>query len=84
MTLKQRLITGYLTIALLFGLYGWLFGDYNYRGLAYNLGRGITWPVTIFPALGWMIASIVILLFISVITFPGFFAELIAKEKEPE
>lgn len=84
MQLKHRLIAGYISVSILFGLYGWLFGAYNYRGLAYNLGRGITWPVTIFPALGWVIASIAILLFISVITFPDFFAELLAKEKKPE
>lgn len=84
MRLKQRLITGYLTVVLLFGFYGWLFGAYNYRDLAYNLGRNITWHATIFPAPDWILASIVIVLLITVTTLPGFFAELVAKEKEPE
>ncbi|WP_219118636.1 hypothetical protein [Janthinobacterium sp. UMAB-56] len=60
MTLKQKIISAYCSIAVLFGLYGWMFGQFKYRGLFYNLGRGLVWPVTIFPALGQIIGAVII------------------------
>ena len=34
----------YLVIGLLFAIYGNFWGDYDYKGFAYNLGRGLVWP----------------------------------------
>lgn len=60
MTLKKKILLAYFSIAILFSVYGWLFGEFKYRGFSYNLGRGIVWPVTIFPALGEIIGAIII------------------------
>lgn len=60
MSLKQKLIYGYLVIAVLFALYGWLFGDTSHKSFAANLGRGIVWPVLIFPSLGVIIGGAVL------------------------
>lgn len=64
MPLKQRIISTYLFVALLFGTYGWLFGESKYRGFFYNLGKGVVWPVTMFPALGSILSAIFILAFV--------------------
>ena len=71
MTTKQKIISAYLFIALLFGTYGWLFGQFKYRGFFYNLGKGIVWPVTMFPALGIIISAIIILAFVVLIVIFG-------------
>ena len=71
MTTKQKIISAYLFIALLFGTYGWLFGQFKYRGFFYNLGKGIVWPVTMFPALGSIISAIIILAFVVLIVIFG-------------
>jgi hypothetical protein len=70
LTLKQKIISAYFFVALLFGTYGWLFGEFKYRGFFFNLGKGVVWPVTMFPALGGIISAIVILAFVvAVLTF---------------
>ena len=60
LTLKKKIFLAYFSIAFLFSIYGWLFGAFKYRGFFYNLGKGIVWPVTIFPALGEIIGAIII------------------------
>ncbi|KOE22445.1 hypothetical protein [Burkholderia multivorans] len=69
MTNKQKLISAYLAIGILFALYGWQFGETGYRGFAYNLGRGLFWPTILFPFLGSVLGVIVLVMIIAVITF---------------
>lgn len=57
--LKYKLAIAYIFIGVLFGTYGWLFGDNAYKGLAYNLGTGLVWPAIIFPEFGKLIGGIV-------------------------
>ena len=64
MTKKQKIISAYLFISLLFAIYGWLFGQFKYRSFFYNFGKGIMWPVTMFPALGGIISAIIIVMFV--------------------
>ncbi|MGQ7814610.1 hypothetical protein ACUTAH_02855 [Metapseudomonas furukawaii] len=46
--MKNKLIGGYLVIAVIFGTWGYFFGNNQHRGFFYNLGAGMTWPITIF------------------------------------
>lgn len=46
--MKFKIIGTYLLIALLCGFCFWAFGNYGYKSFAYNLGRGLIWPVNIF------------------------------------
>lgn len=61
MTLKQKLIWGYFSIALLFALYGTWFGPQSYKGFMANLGSAVVWPAVIFPSLGYVIGGVVLL-----------------------
>jgi hypothetical protein len=45
--LKSKLIVGYLLISVLFGSWGYFFGATQHMSYAYNLGRGLVWPVTV-------------------------------------
>ena len=54
----------YLGIAVLFALYGSLWGETQYQGFFYNLGRGLVWPVLLFPALGKVVAGVLLLVVI--------------------
>lgn len=69
MTFKQKALSLYCAVALLFSVYGWLFGRYRGRGFFYNLGQGIVWPVTLFPALGAIIGGIIIIAVIAILVF---------------
>lgn len=60
--MKKYLIGGYAAIACLFAIYGSLFGDFSHKGFAYNLGRAVVWPATMFPSFGAFIGGIVMLL----------------------
>lgn len=59
-------------IGLLFAIYGNFFGDYDYKGFAYNFGRGLMWPTIIFPALGKFIGGVLI---VGVIGYFALFAK---------
>jgi|GEM_PF-2145355 len=48
--MKKQLITGYLAIAFLFSVLMWLFGEDSYRGYAYNAGKAVFWPISIFKS----------------------------------
>lgn len=48
--MKKELISGYFTIAFICSIFMWLFGEDSYRGYAYNLGKAIVWPITIFKS----------------------------------
>lgn len=69
MSTKQKIITAYFSIALLFAFYGWLFGDDKYRGFAYNAGKALVWPTIIFPSLGAFIGGIIMVVVIGYIVF---------------
>lgn len=62
--IKPILISVYVAIAVLTGIYGSIWGQYDYKGFAYNLGRGLIWPVVMFPSLGQIISGILIFAFV--------------------
>lgn len=68
MTLKNKLIFGYIIIAFIFAFYTWIFGDTAHKSFAYNFGGGLVWIIKIFPELGGFLATIIIVLFISAVT----------------
>lgn len=68
MSTKAKLISAYLAIAVLFALYGWMFGSNSYKGFAYNLGTGIVWPVMLFPGLGKVLGAGILVLFIALVS----------------
>lgn len=68
MTLKNKLIFGYIIVAFLFAFYTWIFGDTAHKSFFYNLGGGLVWIVKIFPELGGFLATIIIVLFIGAVT----------------
>lgn len=61
---KQKIIAIYAVVGLLFGLQQGIWGDMAYKGLMYNMGRGLVWPVLMFPAFGQIVAGIIIVLVI--------------------
>ncbi|CAE6768316.1 hypothetical protein [Paraburkholderia domus] len=69
MSIRRKLIGAYLGIAVLFGLYGSMFGLYSYRGFMYNLGRGLVWPTILFPAVGHLIGGLIIVGFVLFLIF---------------
>jgi len=69
---KHKIITTYFSIALLFALYGWLFGAEKYRGFFYNAGKALVWPTIIFPSLGAIIGGIIM---VGVVVFITFFVK---------
>ena len=62
--MKKILIGAYAGIAVLFALYGTLFGAHSHEGFAANLGRAVVWPAILFPSLGAFIGGIVMLVVI--------------------
>ncbi|WP_339118295.1 hypothetical protein [Halomonas sp. BMC6] len=46
--MKLKILAIYLAAAFIYGLLSWGFGNYGYKSLAYNLGRGLMWPINIF------------------------------------
>jgi hypothetical protein len=69
MTLKQKFFSSYFAIGLVVALYQWMAGPMHYRGFFYNLGRGIVWPVILFPVLGKIIGAMIILAVVVGLTF---------------
>ena len=67
MKLKGLLISGYFAIGLIYALYSWMFGAYSNAGLAYNLGRSLIWPASMFPAVGTFIGGILLVVIIGAI-----------------
>lgn len=61
MKTKHRLILAYLAIGTLFALYGWLWGEASHRSLPYHLGQGLVWPALLFPGLGKIIGTVILL-----------------------
>jgi len=71
MKFKQMLATGYVSIAILFGLYSSIWGHYHYKGFFYNMGRGLIWPFVMFPALGQLLALFIIIAMLIGLTLFG-------------
>ncbi|MDO9178709.1 MAG: hypothetical protein Q7U16_10430 [Agitococcus sp.] len=69
--IKPILISVYVAIAVLTGIYGSIWGQYDYKGFAYNLGRGLIWPAVMFPSLGKAIGLLIIIGFIAFVTMFG-------------
>ncbi|RYY77957.1 MAG: hypothetical protein EOO69_12495 [Moraxellaceae bacterium] len=65
---KAWIIGVYATIGFFFAIYQHMWGQYNYKSFAYNLGQGIFWPAVMFPSVGKFIGGILILLLV------GYFA----------
>ena len=57
-----RIIAGvYICLIFVFAIYGNWWGDFAYKGFAFNLGRSILWPTIIFPSIGNAIGVVVLL-----------------------
>ena len=50
----------YVLLIFAFAIYGNWWGDFAYKGFAYNLGRSLIWPVIIFPGIGKAIGAVVL------------------------
>ncbi|KAB8173389.1 hypothetical protein FKV24_014190 [Lysobacter maris] len=65
-----RVILGvYVLMIFVFAIYGNWWGDYAYKGFAYNLGRAVIWPAILIPGLGKAIGILVLLGFIGFLAF---------------
>ena len=67
--MKNFLILFYVVMIVGFAIYGANWGDYSYKGFAYNLGRSLLWPVIIFPSIGKAIGTMLILGFVGYVSF---------------
>lgn len=57
-----RAVVGiYVVLIFVFAIYGNVWGDFAYKGFAYNLGRSLFWPGIIFPSLGKALGAVVLL-----------------------
>ena len=57
-----RAVVGiYVVLIFVFAIYGNVWGDFAYKGFAYNLGRSLFWPGIIFPSLGKALGVVVLL-----------------------
>lgn len=64
-----RIIAGaYVALIIIFAIYGNWWGDYAYKGFAYNFGRSLFWPAIVFPSLGKVLGGLVILGVIGLLT----------------
>ena len=60
-----RVIAGiYVLLIFVFAIYGNWWGDYAYRGFAYNLGIALIWPAILFPGLGKALGALLLLGFL--------------------
>ena len=66
--LKPLLFAIYFGMGFIYTLYSTFFGKYHYKGFAYNLGRGLIWPATMFPSVGQFIGGVLIIAFVAWIT----------------
>jgi len=57
---KQKFWAAYLSIGLIYAIYSNFWGETHYKSLAYNLGRGISWPLHMFPAFGQFVGTILL------------------------
>lgn len=79
MTLKQKAITGYVIVAFIFAFYSHNFGPFQHYSFAYNLGRGVVWPFTIFSGMG-VILSVIVIAAYAAFVFMGANSEAASEE----
>lgn len=65
MNIKGTFFLVYFMLAIATTIYGSIWGDFNYKGLAYNIGRGLVWPFIWFPTLGAIVGSLLLFGFIA-------------------
>lgn len=58
----------YVILIFVFALYGNWWGDYAFKGLAYNFGRALFWPAILIPGLGKALGVLVLLGFVGFLT----------------
>jgi len=68
MNIKSSLFGLYFILAIGTSIYASIWGDFNYKGVAYNIGRGLVWPFIWFPTLGAIVGGIILVLFIAYIS----------------
>lgn len=68
MKVSHVVIIAYVVLGLLTAIYGNFWGDYNYKGFAYNLGKAIIWPAVWFPSFGKFLGGILIIAFVAFLT----------------
>ena len=57
-----RAIAGiYVLLIFVFAIYGNWWGDYAYRGFAYNLGIALVWPAILIPGLREVLGGLLLL-----------------------
>ncbi len=61
MSWKQIIIAGYLGMGLIVGIYQSQWGNDAYKGMAYNLGKGLVWPAVLFPIVGQIVGVVLLL-----------------------
>lgn len=59
MSVKGSIASIYITLAIGTAIYGSIWGDYSYKGAAYNIGRGLVWPCIWFPTLGTIVGGLI-------------------------
>nr|WP_230657892.1 hypothetical protein [Psychrobacter sp. I-STPA10] len=58
--IKAFLLTGYVSIGFIYAIYSNFFGQYQYKSFAYNIGRALVWPASMFPSVGKFLGGIVV------------------------
>ena len=61
---KVNIAIGYFSIGLLYTFYSYFFGAGEYESFAYNIGKGIVWPASMFPIIGQILGGIILLAFL--------------------
>lgn len=69
MKTSRKFWLAYFVIALLFAIYGSIWGAESYKGFAYNLGMSVIWPAILFPVIGKIVGGIIFLIFIAFLVF---------------
>ncbi|WP_248463863.1 hypothetical protein [Pectobacterium versatile] len=67
MNIKSTIFGMYFILAVGTAIYGSIWGDFNYKGVAYNIGRALVWPFIWFPTLGAIVGGVLLLIFIAYI-----------------
>jgi hypothetical protein len=60
--IRMKYLIGLYTLLIVpFCVYGYFWGEYAYKGFAYNLGRAFIWPAIVFPVIGQILGVMVLL-----------------------
>ena len=63
-----RVVIGvYVLLIFIFAIYGNWWGDYAYKGFAYNFGRSLIWPTILFLGMGKAIGGLLIVFFVGLL-----------------